>query len=117
MVDDEPSVVRAVCDLLAYEGIGARGCESGREAFPLIRRERPRLVVLDIQMPYVDGVQVFRLLRADPVTLHIPVIFLTGNAAVLAQRLPDYQQMGGRVVPKPIDVDELIAVVEEMLSA
>jgi CheY-like chemotaxis protein len=95
----------------------ALGCESGREAFPLIRSQRPRLVVLDIQMPYVDGVQVFRLLRADPVTLHIPVIFLTANAAVLAQRVPDYQQMGGRVVPKPIDVGELIAAVEELLNA
>ena len=115
VVDDEPAVVQAVCDLFTLEGIRAIGCEHAPDAFALICQERPRLVVLDVHMPGVDGVQIFRLMRANPETLHIPVIFLTGNAYILAQRLSGYRQMHARLLTKPFALDALLSLVEEML--
>jgi putative two-component system response regulator len=68
-------------------------------------------------MPGLDGVEVFRQLRADPATRAIPVIFFTANAPKLQQRLPDYQTLGVELLPKPFDVDTLLGAVTRALAA
>ncbi len=117
VVDDEPPIVEVVCDVLEDEGFRTVPCGHGREAFPCIRREAPQLVILDIQMPDVDGIQVFQQMRADPVTVDIPVIFFTANAHMLDRHLPNYQAMGASLLPKPFDVNKLVSLVEEVIAA
>ncbi len=117
VVDDEVPLVDVICAALQEDGCQTTGCVRGQDAYATIRQTQPQLVILDIHMPGVDGVQVFRLLRADPATLHIPVIFLTANAPVLAQRLPDYQRMGARLLPKPFAIEDLLSAVDAMLPA
>ncbi len=116
VVDDEPPIVEVVCDVLEDEGFHVVPCEHGREAFSCIRREHPRLVMLDIQMPQVDGIQVFQLMRADPVTADTPVIFFTANDHILRQKLPNYRQMGAELLPKPFDLTKLITLVEQVID-
>ncbi len=117
VVDDEPPIVAVVCDVLEDEGFHTVPCNHGREAFPCIQREAPQLVILDIQMPGVDGIQVFQQMRADPATVDIPVILFTANAHVLERRLPKFRGMGASLLPKPFDVEKLISLVEEVIEA
>jgi len=116
VVDDEPPIVDVVCDVLEDEGFHTVPCSHGREAFPCIRREHPQLVILDIQMPEVDGITVFQQMRADPVTAEIPVIFFTANAHLLDLHLPNFRAMGASLLPKPFDVNKLITLVEQAIA-
>jgi len=98
--------------MLEDAGIATVPCVHGLEAYSCIRREQPRVVILDIQMPVVDGIRGFEQMRADPATANIPVVFFTANAHVLRQRLPNYTAMNAQFLPKPFDIEALITVVE-----
>ena len=117
VVDDEPPIVEVVCEALEEEDITAVACQHGHEAYPCIRRHRPKVVILDVQMPGVDGIEVFQRLRADPATSAIPVIFFTANAQKVLQRIPDYRALGAELLPKPFDVDKLLDMVTRALAA
>src|SRR4051794_12728227 len=116
VVDDEPSIVDVVFDALQDEGFEMVGCSQSREAFRCIRQHRPRLVMLDIQMPNVNGIELFLQLRAEPNTAHTPVIFFTANHHILEQRLPNYRQLGVDVLPKPFAISQLFDTVNKSLS-
>lgn len=75
VVDDEPPMVELVCDCLEDAGIAAMGCAQSSDAYASIAQYRPALVILDVQMPEVDGLKVFRQMRADPALRETPVIF------------------------------------------
>ena len=115
VVDDEPAIVEVVCDALEDVDVTTVGCLHGTGAHACIRRVKPRLVILDVQMPAVDGVEVFRSMRADPETKTIPVIFFTANAEKLKQRLPNYEALGAMLLPKPFNVARLLDLVEAAL--
>jgi CheY-like chemotaxis protein len=116
VVDDEPSVVRLVCDILDDGEIAALPWAQGTGAYLYIREQQPKVVILDIQMPKVDGIQVFEQLRADPSTAEIPVIFLTANVRILYERLPNFPEMRASVLPKPFNVRTLLSQVRQYLS-
>ncbi len=116
IVDDEPHVVQLVLDLLQDEGIVADSCPYGHRAHTCIRTKQPRLAILDIQMPDVDGIELFRRLRADPEIGSLPVIFLTANAHLLSKRLPDYATQNAVLLAKPFGVEGLLDLVSRMLS-
>ena len=116
VVDDEPAIVDVVCDVLDEADVAATGCVEGPEAFACIKATKPDIVILDVQMPAVDGVEIFQRLRADPATSSIPVIFFTANADTLKRRLPDYRARGAQLLPKPFDVDRLLDLVQRSLD-
>lgn len=115
VVDDESAIVEVVRDALEDVDVTTVGCIHGIEANACIRRVQPRLVILDVQMPGVDGVEVFRTMRADPNTQMIPVIFFTANVEKLKQRLPEYEGLGATLLAKPFNVVRLLAMVEAAL--
>ncbi len=108
VVDDEAAIVELVCDLLQEVGVEAIGCTDSREARGCILRNQPQLIILDVQMPSIDGVELFHQLRADPVTSAIPVIFATANGDMLKQRMPDYRMQGAWLLPKPFHIDQIL---------
>ncbi len=116
VVDDEPAIVDLVCEILDDVAIPVLGCQRAEQAYALIRQVQPELVLLDIQMPVLDGVAVYHQLHRDPATRHIPVVFCTANPTQLRERLPDYMMLGVGLVPKPFDVPTLIARVEQALQ-
>ena len=116
VVDDEQPIVDMVCEALADAGMAALGWTRAAEAFWCIRRYRPQLVILDIQMPGVDGIQLLEQLRADPQTAGLPVIFFTANRHQLKARLPHYRELGAWLLPKPFHIDALLALVHEVLG-
>jgi two-component system OmpR family response regulator len=80
VVDDEPSIVDAVATSLRYEGFTVNEATTGRLALTLAREDAHDLVILDMRLPDLDGIEVTRRLRADGVS--VPIIFLTGRGGV-----------------------------------
>ena len=116
VVDDDPSLVDLVCDILNDEAIPTDSCPHGHVAHACIRRKQPKALLLDIQMPQVDGIELFRLLRADPETATIPVIFFTANARRVLQWYPNFTELDAVLLPKPFDVERLIDTVTQTLA-
>ncbi len=116
VVDDEPAIVAVVCDVLEEEDIPAVPCEHGAKALCCIYQEQPSLVVLDVQMPGMDGIQIFQHMRSHPQTKATPVIFLTANSHLVSQRVPNYHQQNATLLPKPFDLVVLLDLVQNFLS-
>lgn len=113
-VDDDAQVLRSITRILQDAGYTVQTASSGAEALELIGRQRPDLVILDIIMPEMDGLEVCRRLRADPFTAKLPIIFLTakGRPSDVARGLDsgsdDY-------LTKPFEVVELPARIRALL--
>lgn len=78
--DDEPYILMALTDAVEMEGYDCVTATNGKEALQRAREERPDLIMLDIMMPYMDGFEVCRELKADAATRDIPVIMLTAKS-------------------------------------
>src|ERR671913_859351 len=79
VVDDDEAVRKSVCRLLRSGGYPARGVADGEAGLQAMRAERPALVLLDVAMPGVSGLEVLRAARADPSLAGVPVVMLTAN--------------------------------------
>ncbi|HEX7238887.1 MAG TPA: response regulator, partial [Longimicrobiaceae bacterium] len=77
VVDDEPVNVELLRDLLESLDFRTLGALRGPEALELARESSPDLILLDVMMPGMNGLEVCRRLRADPATAGIPVVFVT----------------------------------------
>ena len=80
IVDDDPVMRRLTKGALQNDGYVLTEAANGREALELVRRAAPDLVILDFVMPELDGLDVLRVLRADPTTVSLPVLMLTSQA-------------------------------------
>jgi CheY-like chemotaxis protein len=81
VVDDEPALVHYVEMVLSRDGYDILKASNGREALDIIYQERPDLVLLDLMMPEMDGLQVLRQLRSSDEYCDLPVIMLTAKSA------------------------------------
>jgi adenylate cyclase len=114
VADDRPDNVELVCELLTMEGYRVAGAYNGREALDRIREELPDLVILDLDMPYLNGYEVCEQLKADPETAGIPVLMLTAWAAP-DQRVRGLQLGAEDYLAKPFDYRELVERVKARL--
>jgi DNA-binding response OmpR family regulator len=114
IVDDEPQVARSVRRVLEDAEFSVDVANSGQDAIAQMARDRPDLVVLDIIMPDINGIEVCRRIRADPFLARIPVLFLTAKGR--PQDIVDGLDAGGDdYCTKPFDVTELPARVRALL--
>ncbi len=102
IVDDEPSARRAMESLLAGEGYGLAFAASGTEALHLAKRLEPDLILLDVMIPGMDGLEYLRLIRGTPRLAEIPVILVTALDD-RASRLAGLEAGADDYVIKPID--------------
>ena len=79
VVDDHPDVVEVVRTMLEDNGFNVRCAYSGQELFAGLEEQKPDLILLDIMMPQMDGLEVLTRLKGDPGTASIPVILLTAK--------------------------------------
>lgn len=115
VVDDEPEVVELVEFNLRQAGFDVTKAGAGEEALRLARITGPHLIVLDVMMPGLDGLEVCRILRRDPATSAIPVIMLTARASE-ADRIRGLEWGADDYVVKPFSVRELVLRVEKLLD-
>jgi CheY-like chemotaxis protein len=77
IVDDEPINIQILSSILG-DDYALNAATSGKKALELVRSQSPDLILLDMLMPEIDGLEVCRTLKADPATQDIPIIFVTG---------------------------------------
>ena len=115
IVEDNPKNLKLVRDTLQVKGYRTIEAGTGEEGVQLAHDEQPALVLMDIQLPGIGGVEAFRQLRADPSTRAIPVIAVT--ASVMAQERQKVMAAGfDGFQGKPISVRELLETVRQILD-
>jgi two-component system, OmpR family, response regulator len=112
VVDDEPYITDLVSTALRYEGFQVTEARNGREALARVVESRPDLVVLDVMLPDLDGLEVTRRLRNDGI--RVPVIFLTARDAA-EDKIAGLTVGGDDYMSKPFSLDELIARARAIL--
>jgi DNA-binding response OmpR family regulator len=116
MVEDDLAILELVITVLNEDNIKVVACPLGRQAYLCIRDNLPKVVILDVEMPDVDGIQLFHLMRADKKTASIAVIFLTANPKTVRKELPNYEDMGIAVLPKPFDLQHLLHMIRAAVA-
>ena len=111
VVDDDPAVLRAVTAVLEAAGYRVEGARDQRDALRAVLADPPALVVLDVNMPGLDGWELCDILRRQSHTRDVPVLFLTGRAD-LRDQITAMQVGGSDYVTKPFRPEELRAKVE-----
>ena len=111
VVDDEPKIAQLVRDYLERAGFGVTQARDGREALMRARTDRPDLVVLDLGLPGLDGLDVTRQLRRDSL---VPIIMLTARDDE-ADRVAGLELGADDYVTKPFSPRELVARVRAVL--
>lgn len=115
IIDDEPEYRLSVVRLLRSYGLNMLEASDGQEGIATATSEKPDLILVDIMMPGMHGIELIRQLRFQLGTLLIPVIVITGSDSV-ANRIAAYQAGADGILIKPFDADELLARVERALS-
>ena len=116
MIDDEPDIRRiGEMSLSAVGKLKVFMASSGKQGVEIARREKPDVILLDVMMPGLDGPATLLLLRADPITCRIPVIFMT--AKVQRTEVERYRLLGAQgVVPKPFDPMDLPGRIQAIVE-
>ena len=115
IVEDNPMNLKLVRDTLQVKGYQTIEAETGEEGVRLAHERQPALVLMDIQLPGINGVEALKRLRADPVTSSTPVIAIT--ASVMTQDRTRIMAAGfDGFQGKPISVRELLGTVREILD-
>jgi DNA-binding response OmpR family regulator len=114
VVDDEANIADLVEMYLRKEGFRVLKAGTGEDGLAAARRERPRLVVLDVGLPGIDGLEVCRRLRADDAGPGIPVIFLTARDSEI-DRILGLEMGADDYLTKPFSPRELVARVKAIL--
>ena len=106
VVDDEPAIREVVADILRDDGFDTVLAWSGRRMLEILESVRPSLILLDMMMPDVDGLDALRTIKARPDLRDIPVVMM--SAAMGPGELG--HDIAG-FLPKPFDLDRLLEVV------
>jgi phosphate regulon transcriptional regulator PhoB len=114
IVEDEPDIRNLVVHHLSREGFRCRAVGTGADALARVKALTPDLVVLDLMLPGMDGLEVCRRLRADPATAGVPVIMLTAKADEV-DRVVGLEMGADDYIVKPFSPKELVARVRAVL--
>ena len=116
VVDDSPTVLKLVAKSLEPHGFRVRTAGAGLEALARMREARPDLILLDINLPGMDGYQICKLIKADSALGRVPVVFLSGRGGL-------FDRMRGRLagsadhIQKPFEPRALLGLVERFVAA
>ncbi len=114
VVDDNIDVANTIKRSLSNKGHIVNVVYGGVEALEAIKREQPDLIVLDVIMPHMDGIEVCRRIRQDPQVAHIPIIFLTALGR-LSDKLEGFDAGADDYISKPFHFQELEVRVRALL--
>jgi len=115
VVDDEPDALEVLGFKLREAGLTPVFAKDGQRALAAARDDRPDLIVLDLMLPAVDGLEVCKILRRDPATAAIPIIMLTARAAEM-DRVLGLELGADDYVTKPFSPRELVIRIRKLLA-
>jgi len=115
IVDDEPGVVEIVRVNLEWEGYDICEAFDGQEGWDKVRSEKPDLVILDVMMPTLSGLELLECIKADPHICGVPVIMLTVRARDM-DVIQGLEKGAVEYLTKPFDPVNLVRVVKKVLE-
>lgn len=116
VVDDDPDSLEIVCTYLESAGYEVSAAEDGREAIAKMEEMHPALILLDVMMPGMDGLQVARLVKNHPAMKETRIILLTARGD-FSDKQKGLQAGADDYVVKPVSLDDLRETVERNLAA
>jgi two-component system alkaline phosphatase synthesis response regulator PhoP len=114
VVEDEPDIRKLVHYNLAQERFTVLEAEDGEKALKILQREKPHLIVLDLMLPGLSGLELCRNLRERPETARIPILMLTAKASE-ADRIVGLEMGADDYLTKPFSPREMVARVKAIL--
>ena len=115
VVDDNPDIVTIVKTILEGKGYEVQSAYSGAEVFNLLSEKKPDLIVLDIMMPQMDGLEVLTRLKGEPATATLPVILLTAKVQY-EDVLGGYKMGADYYITKPFTSTQLLNGINLLLG-
>src|SRR4051812_31243533 len=115
VVDDEPDALEILGFKLKEAGFVPLFAKDGQRALAVARDERPALIVLDLMLPEIDGLEVCKILRRDPTMAAIPILMLTARAAEM-DRVLGLELGADDYVTKPFSPRELVLRIKKLLA-
>jgi CheY-like chemotaxis protein len=113
VVDDEMAILEILQELLTEAGYEIAIAHDGREGLSRLAEQPPSLVLSDVMMPFLDGLDLARAIEANPAYRKIPVVLMTaGGQSVIAADVPH-----AAFVPKPFDIDDLLGTLARVLES
>jgi signal transduction histidine kinase len=113
VVEDTPDVIRVI-RLALHHDFRVLAAPDGLKGLELARKHRPTVIVTDLMMPEIDGLELTRRLKADPATRHIPIVMLTARGD-LEDRVAGLETGVNAYLAKPFSAKELVSVVRSQL--
>ena len=115
IVEDNEKNMKLVRDILQAKGYQTLEAVNAEDGIVLAAEKKPDLVLMDIQLPGMNGIEALKVLRADPTTAHIPVVAIT--ASVMQQNKQQVMDSGfNGFIEKPINLRQFLASVHSVLS-
>lgn len=114
IAEDEPDTAKLVSYRLQKSGVQSIAVADGISALNAVFEHKPDLIILDLMMPRMDGLEVCRLLKTSPVARHIPILMLTALASP-ADKLKGFGSGTDDYLTKPFEMSELVARVFALL--
>jgi DNA-binding response OmpR family regulator len=115
LVDDEKAIRLALTECLKTAGFETLEASEGGKALKIARNQRPALIILDVMMPDVSGLEVCRTLKKDPGTRGIKIIMLSARGQE-KEKEEGLQAGADRYITKPFSYEELMREIEELLA-
>lgn len=115
VVDDEPYMIRLLQHHIERAGFRMVKASNGREALERIRDERPQLVIMDVMMPEINGLEVLAQVRRQPETKDLPIIIMTANAQRFTREEAEAAGVSA-FLTKPFGPTQLMAEIRRQLG-
>ena len=113
VVEDDDATRKMVEDVLTSAGYDVVSASHGAEALRLLNRDVPDVIVLDLMLPWINGIEVLSTIRQQPQLSRVPVLVITGTVTSTFD-LRAFHPLS--VMRKPLEPDALVSAVEELLS-
>lgn len=115
VIDDEPDVTELLEYKLSSEGFRIKTCNHPSQALDEAKDFQPNLIILDVMMPVIDGIQVCRMIRSNQALEHTPIIFLTAKGE-MEDRILGLEAGGDDYLAKPFNTRELVLRINSIFK-
>ena len=114
IIEDNPKNLKIMVDLLTYHGFGTLEAQDGESGIEMAIREKPDLILMDVQLPRIDGYEATKRFKSNEETKNIPVIIVTSFA--MKNEEERAREVGcDEYVSKPIDIKKFVETVKKFL--
>lgn len=112
VVEDDPAVAQMMDQILTLEGYATTLASDGRRAFEALRTNRFDIVVLDVMLPGMDGIEIMKAIREEPLTADVPVVIVSAKTDE-ATTWAGWKAGCNYYMPKPFDPEELLSILKQ----